>query len=89
MALDSALKKEIISKFGKNASDTASAPVQIALISKRLEELNTHFKVHKKDHTSRRGLLKIVGQRKKLLAFYAKKDPEGYKKLIVDLGIRR
>ena len=89
MALDSALKKEMISKFGKNASDTASAPVQIALISKRLEELNTHFKEHKNDHTSRRGLLKIVGQRKKLLSFYAKKDPEGYKKLIVDLGIRR
>ena len=89
MSLDVAVKQEIIKKFGKDEKDTASAPVQIALITKRLEELNAHFRTHTKDHNSRRGLLKIVGQRRKLLAFYAKKNPEGYKKLIVDLGIRR
>ena len=89
MGLEARQKKEIIQKFGANTNDTASAPVQIALMTKRLEMLNEHFKTNQKDHQSRRGLLKIVGQRKKLLKYYASKNLDGYKSLIKELGIRR
>ena len=82
-------KKEIVAKFGKNEADTGSAAVQIALLTKRIEELNAHLSVHKKDHHSRRGLLKLVGQRKHLLRYLMEIDIEEYRKLIAELGIRK
>ncbi len=82
-------KKEIVAKFGKNEADTGSAAVQIALLTKRIEELNAHLAVHKKDHHSRRGLLKLVGQRKNLLRYLMEIDIEEYRKLIAELGIRK
>jgi small subunit ribosomal protein S15 len=88
MALDSAKKTEIIDKFAQGESDTGSAPVQIALLSTRIAELTEHLKVHKKDHSSRLGLLKLVGQRKRLLRYLKKKNFETYSKVIADLQIR-
>ena len=82
-------KKEIIVKFGKNEQDTGSPAVQIALLTKRIEELNAHLAVHKKDHHSRRGLLKLVGQRKNLLRYLMEQDIEAYRSLIAELGIRK
>ncbi len=82
-------KKEIIAKFGKNEQDTGSPAVQIALLTKRIEELNAHLAVHKKDHHSRRGLLKLVGQRKNLLRYLMEQDIEAYRSLIAELGIRK
>lgn len=82
-------KKEIIAKFGKNEQDTGSPAVQIALLTKRIEELNAHLAVHKKDHHSRRGLLKLVGQRKNLLRYLMEQDIEAYRGLIAELGIRK
>lgn len=87
--LTSVEKKAIIAKFGKDENDTGSAPVQIALLTKRIEELNAHLDVHKKDHHSRRGLLKLVGQRKNLLRYLMEIDIEEYRKLIAELGIRK
>ncbi len=89
MALSKEITSEIISKFGKKENDTGCPQVQIALLTKRLEQLNVHFKDHKKDHHSRLGLLKLVGQRKRLLNFLKRKDLEGYKTLIAELGIRK
>lgn len=82
-------KREIIAKFGKNEQDTGSAQVQIALLTKRIDELNAHLAVHKKDHHSRRGLLKLVGQRKNLLRYLMEIDIEAYRNLIAELGIRK
>lgn len=87
--LTSEEKKAIIAKFGKDENDTGSAPVQIALLTKRIEELNAHLDVHKKDHHSRRCLLKLVGQRKNLLRYLMEIDIEEYRKLIAELGIRK
>lgn len=87
--LTSEEKKAIIAKFGKDENDTGSAPVQIALLTKRIEELNAHLDTHKKDHHSRRGLLKLVGQRKNLLRYLMEIDIEEYRKLIAELGIRK
>lgn len=81
--------KEIIEKFGSNANDTGSTPVQIALITKRIENLKPHFQKHIHDFHSNRGLLKLVGQRKRLLRYYYEKDREGYAKLIKALGLRK
>jgi len=82
-------KSEIISKHKTSDSDTGSPEVQVALLTARINHLTDHFKVHKKDHHSRRGLLKLVGQRRRLLNYLKKKNIEGYRKLIVDLGLRR
>ena len=82
-------KTEIIEKYGRKAGDTGSPEVQIALLTERIRELTEHLKVHQKDHHSRRGLLKMVGQRRNLLAYLRKTDIEGYRKLIADLGIRK
>ena len=87
--LELARKKEIIDSFKRGESDTGSPEVQIALLSARIEYLTEHFKVHKKDHHSRRGLLKLVGQRRKLLDYLKKKDMERYRTVIQRLGIRR
>lgn len=82
-------KQEIINKFKLHESDTGSPEVQIAILTERITYLTEHFKVHKKDHHSRRGLLKIVGQRRRLLDYVKKKDDERYKAIIERLGIRR
>lgn len=82
-------KKEIIAKFGKTPSDTGSPEVQVALLSARITYLTDHFKTHKKDHHSRRGLLKIVGQRRRLLNYIKSQDINRYRTLIAELGIRK
>lgn len=89
MALTTQQKEEIIKKFQKNDKDTASPQVQIALLTSRLLYLNDHFKSNKKDHHSRRGLMKMVGHRRRLLDYLKKKDFNEYKTLINELGIRR
>jgi small subunit ribosomal protein S15 len=82
-------KKEIIDQFQVNEKDTGSPEVQIALLSSRIKYLTEHFKVHKKDHHSRRGLLKLVGQRRRLLNYLKKRDAERYRTVIKELGIRK
>ena len=82
-------KQEIIKKFKTHDSDTGSPEVQIALLSERINYLTEHFRTHKKDHHSRRGLLKIVGQRRRLLDYLKNKDVERYRTIIKELGIRR
>jgi len=82
-------KSEIVSKFGKHENDTGSPEVQIALLSSRITYLTEHFQSHKKDHHSRRGLLKLVGQRKSLLKYLQNKDIERYRAIIKELGIRK
>ena len=82
-------KQEIIAKYGRTPNDTGSPEVQIALLTARISLLTDHLKMHKKDHHSRRGLLKMVGQRRGMLAYLQKKDLEGYRALIAKLGIRK
>ena len=82
-------KQEIISKYARSEGDTGSPEVQIALLTARINDLNEHFKVHPKDHHSRRGLLKMVGQRRNLLAYLKSKDIERYRTLIESLGLRK
>ena len=82
-------KAEIIKTYGRTPEDTGSPEVQIALLTERILELNAHLKVNKKDHHSRRGLLKMVGQRRNLLAYLKKKDLEAYRQLIEKLGLRK
>ena len=82
-------KQEIISVYKLHDSDTGSPEVQIAILTERITYLTEHFKSHKKDHHSRRGLLKIVGQRRGLLDYLKKKDVERYRSIIEKLGIRR
>ena len=89
MVLTPEVKKEIIDQFKLHENDTGSPEVQIALLSNRIKYLTDHFKVHKKDHHSRRGLLKLVGQRRRLLNYLKKKDAEKYKTVIKELGIRK
>lgn len=82
-------KKTVIADFKQGDKDTGSAEVQIALLTERLSELSEHFKVHKKDHHSRRGLLKIVSKRRRLLDYLKRNDLERYQTLIGRLGLRR
>ena len=82
-------KKEIIKDFGKKDNDTGSTEVQVALLTKKINELSEHFKVHKKDHHSRRGLLGMINNRRKLLKYLKGKNEEGYQKLIKKLGLRK
>ncbi len=82
-------KAQIIAEYGKNAQDTGSTEVQVALLTERIRELTEHLKIHQKDHHSRRGLLKMVGQRRGLLAYLKKNDIEAYRSLIARLGIRK
>jgi len=82
-------KAEIIKTYGRTPEDTGSPEVQIALLTERIVELNEHLKVNKKDHHSRRGLLKMVGQRRNLLAYLKKKDLDAYRTLIERLGLRK
>ena len=82
-------KQEVIKQFERHEGDTGSPEVQIALLSQRITYLTEHFRTHKKDHHSRRGLLKIVGQRRRLLDYLKNKDVERYRAIIKSLGIRR
>ncbi len=88
MALDKDLKNEVIARFRKHEHDSGSPEVQIALLTARINHLTDHFRTHKKDYHSRRGLLKMVGQRKRLLNYLKKKDLDSYRALIKELGIR-
>ncbi|HOL72548.1 MAG TPA: 30S ribosomal protein S15 [Bryobacteraceae bacterium] len=89
MALATDVKKEIVAKFRTHKSDTGSPEVQVALLSRRIADLTEHFKTHKKDHHSRRGLLTMVAQRRRLLNYLRRVSPERYKNLIQELGLRR
>ena len=89
MAQSTVRKSEIIEKFKVHPSDTGSSEVQIALLTDRIQYLTDHFKKHQKDHHSRQGLLKLVGQRRSLLDYLKKKDINKYRALIQELGIRK
>ena len=83
------VKSEIIEQYRVHDSDTGSPEVQVALLTQRINELTEHFKIHKHDHHSRRGLLKLVGRRRRLLAYMKSKDIERYRSSIQSLGLRR
>ena len=89
MSLDAAVKQEIINQFGTKPGDTGSPEVQIALLTRRINDLTEHLKAHKHDHHSRRGLLLLVGQRRRLLDYLTKTDINRYRSIIEKLGIRR
>ena len=89
MSIDTKTKKELIKKFAKKENDTGSPEVQVAILTTRITNLSEHFKTHKKDNHSRRGLLKLVSQRRKILDYVKSKDESRYKTLIEELGIRR
>ena len=89
MSLVKDKKQEIIGKFKKHDADTGSPEVQIALLTERIEQLTEHFKKHKKDHHSRRGLLRLVNSRRKLLAYLKSTDRERYRQVIENLGLRK
>ena len=82
-------KAEIIAKYGNGDGDTGSPEVQVAILTARINDLNGHFKAHPHDHHSRRGLLKMVGQRRNLLSYLKSKDIERYRTLIEQLGLRK
>ena len=82
-------KTKLIDKYSNHAKDTGSTEVQVALLTARIQELTEHFKTHTKDHHSRRGLLKLVGKRRKLLDYLKNKKLDAYKSLIENLGIRK
>ena len=82
-------KTEIIEKYGKHENDVGSTPVQVAILTERINHLREHFDRHKQDHHSRRGLLVMVGRRRRLLDYLKRKDVEQYRELIADLGLRR
>ncbi len=89
MTLTKDAKQEIFDRHGRTGTDTGSPQVQIALLTRRIEGLTEHLRTHRKDHHSRRGLLKLVGQRRRLLNYLQKRDLEGYRTLIKELGLRR
>ena len=89
MGLGPARKKNIIDKFKSHEGDTGSPEVQIALLTERITHLTEHFKIHAKDHHSRRGLLKLVGRRRRLLDYLKSKEVERYRTVIKELGIRK
>jgi small subunit ribosomal protein S15 len=89
MSLTKEVKREIVSKHGETESDTGSTEVQIALLTRRINDLTEHLRTHPKDHYSRRGLLKLVGRRRRFLTYLQKSDLEGYRALIKELGLRR
>jgi small subunit ribosomal protein S15 len=82
-------KAEIVGKFGQSAQDTGNTRVQVALLTERINDLTEHLRTHKKDHHSRRGLLMLVGRRRRLLNYLQRSDLEGYRELIRELGLRR
>ena len=89
MALTKEAKQELISQHGASDTDTGSTRVQVAMLTRRVNELTEHLRTHPKDHYSRRGLLKLVGRRRRFLDYLQRKDLEGYRALIKELGLRR
>jgi small subunit ribosomal protein S15 len=89
MALTKEKKSELVKKFGKAQTDTGSTEVQLALVIERINQLRDHFATHKKDHNSRRGLLKLVGQRRRLLNYLKKTNLERYREVLKKLNIRK
>ena len=89
MTLTKEAKQDIVGKHGQSEQDTGSAHVQVALLTARVNELTEHLRQHPKDHHSRRGLLKLVGRRRRFLQYLQKRDLEGYRKLIQELGLRK
>ncbi|HZU18400.1 MAG TPA: 30S ribosomal protein S15 [Candidatus Dormibacteraeota bacterium] len=89
MAVESELKAELVAEYGHHGADTGSPEVQVAILTERIRRLTEHLKAHKKDHHSRRGLLLLVGKRRRLLDYLARNDVERYRALIAKLGIRR
>ena len=89
MTLTKEAKQEIIQKHGRDGADTGSTQVQVALLSTRISQLTEHLRAHPKDHYSRRGLLKLVGRRRRFLNYLQRENLEGYRALIKELGLRR
>ncbi|MGO9482528.1 MAG: 30S ribosomal protein S15 [Candidatus Kryptoniota bacterium] len=89
MPLTKEQKQELIKKYGKSASDSGSTEVQIAILTKRINELSEHFESHKRDHHSRTGLLKMVGKRRRLLDYLQSRNVERYRKVVEELGLRK
>jgi len=89
MSLTKEVKQEVIEKHGRSPQDTGSAEVQVAMLTRRINDLTEHLRTHPKDHYSRRGLLKLVGRRRRFLDYLQRKDIEGYRALIKELGLRR
>ena len=89
MGLTKEAKQEIVRQHGSSKADTGSTKVQVALLTQRINELTEHLRTHPKDHYSRRGLLKLVGRRRRFLTYLQKHDLEGYRALIKELGLRR
>ena len=89
MALTKEVKLELVGKHGRNAVDTGSPEVQIAMLTRRINDLTEHLRTHPKDHYSRRGLLKLVGRRRRFLSYLQRKELEGDRGLIKELGLRR
>ncbi|MFZ4828874.1 MAG: 30S ribosomal protein S15 [Phototrophicaceae bacterium] len=89
MALDKDLKKELVDRFSRHEGDTGSPEVQVALLTERIIQLTRHMQEHKHDQNSRRGLLKLVGQRRRQLKYLSRTNPDSYRQLIQELGLRR
>ena len=89
MSLSTARKAEVIKAYAAKPNDTGSPEVQVAMLTKRINDLTEHLRTHSKDHHSRRGLLKLVGRRRRFLTYMQKNDLEGYRALIKELGLRR
>lgn len=87
--MDRERKQEIIRRFQMHPADTGSTEVQIALLTERINHLTEHLRVHRKDHHSRRGLMMLVGRRRRLLAYLAREDPERYRQVLARLGLRK
>jgi small subunit ribosomal protein S15 len=89
MSLTQEKKQELIDKFGRSEGDTGSTEVQVALLTERINELTEHLRTHRKDHHSRRGLLMLVGKRRRLLRYLERADLDRYRQVVADLGLRR
>ena len=89
MSIEPSVKRQLIEKFKQHEKDTGSPEVQIAILTERIKNLTAHFQTHKKDHHSRRGLLILVGKRRRLLDYLKKKDVERYKKILSELNLRK
>ena len=89
MTITAQRKRELVSRFGASESDTGATQVQVALLTDRINDLTEHLRTHSKDHHSRRGLLKMVGRRRRLLRYLQRTDLDGYRALVRELGLRR
>ncbi len=89
MAITQQRKRELIERFGASPADTGRTEVQVALLTERINDLTSHLRTHRKDHHSRRGLLMLVGRRRRLLGYLQRTDPDRYRALIRELGLRR